>query len=475
MPRRLLMLLTLLLGLIAGAATTERELLVHFDKDKSVLTPEAIAQLDAFLKECTLSGDFAFTVHGHTDSDGSVAYNDALSAARSAVVMQYLGDHGVPTDAVQVERSGELDPLGSNGDASGMALNRRVRLTFTRNYYADTDELRQALTQGSVQRFTVDAASDMEITGKAGVRLRLPAGSLVDALGRPVTGTVNIELTEALGTLAMIGHNLSTRSGDRMLETGGMLKVSATDANGAELRLSPASAMEVLVPNPQATAGMELFTSTDGADWTTTSKPLQVTTVRQWVEPRRPYVTQRAFKEPIYKEDKKGRPAKPSVPGLRAAPIMPRRESYPAHRTLLSFLNPRRAESQAQARYEAAMERYATQLVRYEKAKVAYEEELATYPERLARYEERKAVWDEQKKAEHTRWVNEVYVPAYAAYTNDGRDLAVLRDSLMADWQDRRMASLEEFVITSDSAGTGDVSALNAYVFTTSKLGWINC
>ena len=77
-----------------------------------------------------------------------------------------------------------------------MALNRRVQVTFTHHAFADTDELRRSLMDGSVQRFTIDPTKDQVITGAEGIEVVLPAGALVDALGRPVPGAVQVELTE---------------------------------------------------------------------------------------------------------------------------------------------------------------------------------------------------------------------------------------------------------------------------------------
>lgn len=473
--RTLLLTIILLLNVTAFAVATHDELLIHFDKDRSELTTRSIADLDAFLARCTLNGEYGFTVHGHTDSDGSVTYNDALSAARAEVVQAYLLTHGIGRDAVRVERSGELRPIESNADEHGMSVNRRVRITFDRTYYGDTDELRQALTAGSVQCFEIDGGNSSTVVGQAGTSIDFAAGSFVDAKGRRVTGPVTIELTEALGHQAMIGHRLSTRSGGRLLETGGMLKVTATGSDGTALKLAADSPMQVALPNEAAQEGMQLFLSSDGSDWSATAQPMKVKKMRQWVEPLQPFVPNRAFKAPIYREDRKGIPVKPSPPFLKAPPVVPDRKDFKPRRNLLSFLWPERSRKAAEARYQDALHTYENRMANYSRLQARFEEEVRSYPERMERYNQRKVAWDNQKQQEHARWIDDVYLPAHARHYASNADRRQLRDSLMATWKQERDVKFNAYMEESDRNGTADVSGMRAYLFNSTTLGWINC
>lgn len=468
-------ILTILLVLCCAlrASTTHLELLLHFDKDRPELSPAARGQLDAFLKECRLEGEYAFILNGHTDSEGSDGYNDRLSEARARSVLDHLLECGVAENAVHVTHSGESVPIRTNTEEAGMAENRRVSVVFDQRWYSCTAELRSALLEGSVQQFTIGAGQDTTVSGAAGVELRFKANAFVDADGSRAQGPVTVELTEALGHQAFIGHRLSTRSGDRMLETGGMLKVSARDANGRELRLAADSPMDVAVPSEVIQDGMELFQSTDGADWTTTGQRL--TTVERWLEPPQPYVPDNNGRLPVYKESKKGMPMKPSLPALRRAPIPPRQESYRPHRTFFDFLRAGRAEEQARTRYEQAMAAYVKRLDKYALHVTRFESELAEHPARLERYRVRKQAWDELKKAEYSAWLLNVYGPAAEAAGVRTASRQRLVDSLMTVWQAHRDSSYESYVTCSDLNGTGDMSGLRTYVFQSSQLGWINC
>ncbi len=475
MARLLTFLFCLLLTSLIFGATTRHELLVHFDKDESFLTPAAQAELDAFIATLQLSGDHAFTVHGHTDSDGSMDYNEALSLARAERVLQYLVEHGVEPTRIRIDRSGETDPLATNAHGEGMALNRRVQVSYTLNSYSDTDELRRALMEGSVQHFSIDPTKAQIIVGAAGTQLSFPANAFVDANGNAVTGSVQVELTEALGLQAILAHQLSTRSGSRLLETGGMLNVKATDVEGNTLRLKAATPLQVALPAATREEGMELFQSADGTDWTTTSVPLSITTVTTWREPPYPHFPRIPFRFPSYREDQAGKPVKPVEPVLPKEPAAPREASYERAKPWWAFLFPKRANEQAAFHYEQALLKHSVQMERYDKKRAAYESECSSYPERLQRYMERKTEWDALKQAEYMTWQENVYRPARERYNTLMAPLRARHDSLVANYQRTRAASMEQYALRSDSLNTADIGGLNAYVFTTSRLGWINC
>lgn len=468
-------LVLMLLAHLASASTTERQLIIHFEKDKSTLTEDARAQLLEFLADLACDGERSYQLNGHTDSDGSLAYNEDLSLARAEAVRTFLTEQGIEPELIHLERSGERDPLAPNVDAHGMALNRRVSITFTHTYYADTEELRKALMEGTVQHFRIDPAMDQVITGAAGTELLIRANSLVDAQGRPVSGEVALELTEALDVRAMIAHQLTTRSGQRLLETGGMLKVSATDAQGNALRLRSADPMRVVVPSADTDSGMELFVSDDGSDWTSTRQPLATTQVVTWREPPFPTPPGIRFKMPHYRQDQKGRPMKPVEPMMPREPIAPRRESYAVRGPWWSFLFPGKAQAQGDARYAAAVERHAVRMEKYAADVERFEANCAAFPDALERYADRKAQWDALKQEELKAWRENVERPALVRYNALMAPLLARYDTLKAQWQQEREASMQRYAMRADSAGVAGMDGLSAFVFMNAELGWINC
>ena len=70
-------------------------------------------------------------VYGHTDSDGSDAYNQTLSERRAQSVAGYLTSHGVQSARIAPRGFGETQPIGSNATEEGKAANRRVEIKIS--------------------------------------------------------------------------------------------------------------------------------------------------------------------------------------------------------------------------------------------------------------------------------------------------------------------------------------------------------
>ena len=108
-----------------------------FDFDKSVVKPAGRTAIDNELKETTAGGGAIGIKHinvvGHTDSVGTVAYNDKLSLRRANAETSYLVTKGVPVDLISVGGHGLHDPVASNATAEGRAQNRRAVITIDTN------------------------------------------------------------------------------------------------------------------------------------------------------------------------------------------------------------------------------------------------------------------------------------------------------------------------------------------------------
>jgi OmpA-OmpF porin, OOP family len=99
-----------------------------FDTGKSVLKPEARAKLDDLVDKTKGVNLEVIIAVGHTDSDGSDAYNQRLSVARSEAVKSYLTSKGVERNRVYTEGKGEKQPVADNKTREGKAKNRRVEI-----------------------------------------------------------------------------------------------------------------------------------------------------------------------------------------------------------------------------------------------------------------------------------------------------------------------------------------------------------
>jgi outer membrane protein OmpA-like peptidoglycan-associated protein len=69
-------------------------------------------------------------VAGHTDSDGTDAYNQQLSERRAQSVVSYFISRQIRGDRFLTVGAGESRPVASNATPDGKAQNRRVEITI---------------------------------------------------------------------------------------------------------------------------------------------------------------------------------------------------------------------------------------------------------------------------------------------------------------------------------------------------------
>jgi OOP family OmpA-OmpF porin len=104
-----------------------------FDFDKSTLKPEGKAKLDDLVSKLGAINLEVIIAVGHTDSIGSVAYNQKLSVRRAESVKAYLVSKGVEANRVYTEGKGKSQPIAPNtingkDNPAGRAKNRRVEI-----------------------------------------------------------------------------------------------------------------------------------------------------------------------------------------------------------------------------------------------------------------------------------------------------------------------------------------------------------
>jgi outer membrane protein OmpA-like peptidoglycan-associated protein/opacity protein-like surface antigen len=100
---------------------------VHFEFDKSRLTPLGRRVLDEAAQKLTDNPRLSVVIEGNTDSIGTDLYNLGLGQRRAEVVMGYLVlRHQVDPKRMTPLSFGESRPIADNRTAEGRALNRRV-------------------------------------------------------------------------------------------------------------------------------------------------------------------------------------------------------------------------------------------------------------------------------------------------------------------------------------------------------------
>jgi hypothetical protein len=105
--------------------------------------------------------------------------------------------------------------------------------------------------------FDIDHTKDTVLIGKSGMVIAIPVGAFIDDDGNEVEN-VEVELKEAINPEDILTAGLSTFSGDRLLETGGMFYLNAR-SNGQNLKVNPNKEIVADIPTSEVKPGMQLF------------------------------------------------------------------------------------------------------------------------------------------------------------------------------------------------------------------------
>lgn len=103
---------------------------ITFANDDSTINSAFYGSLNQLAQTMIQYNQTTITVEGHTDSNGSDAYNYALSQRRAEAVKAYLSSRGVDSRRIQTVGYGESRPVATNATEAGRAQNRRVELTI---------------------------------------------------------------------------------------------------------------------------------------------------------------------------------------------------------------------------------------------------------------------------------------------------------------------------------------------------------
>ncbi len=109
------------------------------------------------------------------------------------------------------------------------------------------------------QSFTFNAAEEHTFTAKEGTKLTIPENAFVDADGNKIEGKVEFKLKEFYGLHKALTANLTTTSGNEILESNGMLYMEA-NANGKPLSLAKNKAIKMQFSEDLMKMGTKLFT-----------------------------------------------------------------------------------------------------------------------------------------------------------------------------------------------------------------------
>ncbi len=118
-------------GGASPAGDTAGRFTVYFGFDRSDLNSQARAVIDEVVDAVRAQASPLLSVVGHTDTSGSVGYNQTLSERRANTVKGALVDEGVDGGSITTSGRSENEPAVATGDGVIEPLNRRVEITIS--------------------------------------------------------------------------------------------------------------------------------------------------------------------------------------------------------------------------------------------------------------------------------------------------------------------------------------------------------
>lgn len=101
---------------------------INFDFDKYDIRQAARPQLNKIVSVMKEHPEISIIIMGHTDSIGSVQYNDRLSLNRANAVARYLRANGIAASRMESKGFGKRYPYTTNENEAGRDMNRRVEI-----------------------------------------------------------------------------------------------------------------------------------------------------------------------------------------------------------------------------------------------------------------------------------------------------------------------------------------------------------
>ena len=117
-------------GAASSSATTE--VVLHFEVNAR--DPKDISSPDLAAVVALLASNSALrvSIDGHSDRNGSSAYNDELSRQRADAVAEALVARGVERSRISSHAHGARAPVATGNDPESLARNRRVEVRVER-------------------------------------------------------------------------------------------------------------------------------------------------------------------------------------------------------------------------------------------------------------------------------------------------------------------------------------------------------
>jgi len=458
---------------LSGIAAIEKtNMTVQFDYAEYQITETSRKYLLNFLNKVA-NNDHEIIIQGHTDSRGSIAYNQGLSLKRAGAVRDFFVNNGITKSDISIKYFGESIPAKPNTNDMNMSANRRVEVTLINYVFSDVAELAAELSETNTSTYIINPDRPQLITGAQGIKMYIESKSFVYPDGTPVEEDVVFELTEALHFTDFISHNLTTVSKGKQLESGGMFRIGAKTVSGKEVRVNKSYPIAVSVPTENRKDGMEVFVSTSGQDWTQTGQKINNRLdIKMPKYPRFNYIGK---KLPRYKVNISTKPFEPKKPRKPNGPSEINPGNYMPSIRWYQILSKKKIAETYAKRLTTAVEHREKRMERYEVRLERYHAKMDCFDYDIAAYEVALEKWTQNENKNRKLFKkSEPYIRIVIENDRSYKRYFASYNKRVQKWRALRSEKIGALADKMDKLGICDNQLLDQYVFGVSQLNWIN-
>ncbi len=276
--RKTIILLTCFFAVITANAQCLQNYKVNFPTDIYKLDAKSKATIDAKIKSLpNIPQAYIVRLSGHTDSVGSLDYNQQLSKNRVLTVSKYLKSKGFTVQYDSLSWHAYQKSIENNSSDENKGLNRRVEISVF------AKQINPAIALGikpKKETISCNAQQGGSFILKDGSKVNIPKDAFLDANGNIIKGNVDVNVTMYKSKLDVMlsGTQMSNINGNSntFFETAGMFDFKATQ-NNKTVRINPKKELTLDLKTVENVTNYDLYTyhpkqleknKTNGKHWT---------------------------------------------------------------------------------------------------------------------------------------------------------------------------------------------------------------
>jgi hypothetical protein len=254
-----------LLTLLCTCASAQIEELrltesVYFASAGHEPNAQELDKLASFANTLGSYASYTLKIEAFTDEKGTETYNKVLAERRANAITSALARQNIVPATAEVLSYGEQRARQNTTNDTERQNDRRVDLVATVTRWEDAaTALNQARADQLQTIIITDPTSRQTLAGNKGGVFVVEANSLLRADGSTAQGPVSVALIEAYDLSDMLIAGLTTTAAGKRLVTGGMISLTATDADGEPLELRSGASIIASTPTNDFDEQMRIF------------------------------------------------------------------------------------------------------------------------------------------------------------------------------------------------------------------------